>query len=92
MSKEKTDTQFDDAQGNTHKHFADGRAEIYYGGFDKNADYAEVTDNADKMVNRKRFVRTDPRPIEETLMTRDDPEDAIPGLDSLDSDAEQDES
>jgi elongation factor P--beta-lysine ligase len=77
MAKAKTDNQFDDAKGNTHKHFTDGRSEIYIGGFDQSAQYAEVTDAADEAVNRKRFIKTQTEPVADSLMTRDDPEESV---------------
>lgn len=90
MAKEKTDTEFTDAKGVTHKHFADGRSEMYYGGFDKDAEYAEITDAADEAVNRKRFLLQPRVTVEETLQIRDpevateDSDDAIPGIDLID--------
>ena len=89
MAVKKTDKEFTDAKGNMHKHFADGRSEIYIGGFDSFADYVEVTDQADAMVNRKRFIRQVPQRVEDTLQVRDDPEEtATPGIDFDDPDLE----
>lgn len=88
MARQKTDKQFDDAKGNTHKHFVDGRSEIYCGGYDKDAQYAEITDEADEAVNRKRFVRMEDQSVEDTLIVRDDPEEPTPGLDFDDPEIE----
>ncbi len=82
MAKQKKDTEFNDAKGNTHKHFADGRAEIYIGGYDKSAEYAEVTDGADIAVNRKRFLLQQRVTVEETLQVRD-PEEPAQEFDPL---------
>ncbi len=90
MAKQKKDTEFNDAKGDTHKHFADGRAEIYVGGYDKAAEYAEITDGADIAVNRKRFLLQRRVTVEETLQVRDpevateESDDAIPGIDLID--------
>ena len=96
MAVRKTDTEFTDAQGNTHKHFLDGRAEIYYGGYDKSAQYAEITDEADEAVNRKRFLLQRREPVEDTLQVRGDYEntakefdpEGIPGIDLIDGNGE----
>jgi len=71
MSIKKKDRQFNDAKGNTHKHFADGRSEIYIGGFVKDTEYVECTDEADKSVNRKRFLRYIAPPVDETVQNND---------------------
>jgi len=92
MAKRKTDRDFIDAHGNTHKHFEDGRAEIYYGGFEKTAHYAEITDRADIAVNRRRFIRQIRDTVGESLQVRDDPEiatrdfdpEGTPGVDLID--------
>ena len=81
MAKQKQDREYTDAKGNLHKVFADGRTEIYIGGFDKDARYVEVTDGADEGVNRKRFLLQRPETVEESLTVRDDPEEATPGID-----------
>ena len=91
MAKRKQDREFTDAKGNLHKHFTDGRSEIYIGGFDSSEHYAEVTDDADEAVNRKRFIRY-VEPVA-PLQVRDDPEEmATPGIDFDDPelDAEED--
>jgi len=86
MSVKKSDSEYTDAHGNLHKQFADGRSEIYIGGYDKDTEYVEVTDGADQAVNRKRFLRYIAPPVSETVQhndpeiaTRDD--DAVPGID-----------
>lgn len=80
MAKKKQDSEYTDAKGNLHKQFADGRAEIYIGGFDKDEQYCEITDQADKAVNRKRFLPYIEPPA--PLQVRDDPEEtATPGID-----------
>lgn len=71
MAKQKQDTEYTDAKGNLHKQFADGRSEIYIGGFDKTKQYVEVTDGADKMVHRKRFLPYIEPPFSESLVTND---------------------
>ena len=90
MAKKREDKVFTDALGNVHKHFADGRCEIYVGGCDKAERIIEVTDMTDASVNRKRFIE-DRRPtsIEDTLQTRGDgpEESAVPGID-FDDDSE----
>lgn len=88
MAVEKKDREFTDAKGNLHKHFADGRSEMYIGGFYPRARYVEVTDTADAMVNRKRFILQEPLRVEDTLQVRDDPEEnGVPGVDSLDEES-----
>ncbi len=97
MSKKKQDTEYTDAKGDLHKQFADGSCEIYVGGFDKDKQYAEITDEADKSIRRKRFKPYVAPPIQETLQNTDAAEiatrdaDAVPGIDSLDPEADQDE-
>jgi len=71
MAKKKKDSEYIDAKGNLHKQFADGSCEIYIGGFEKNAQYVEVTDEADKHVKRKRFMPYVEPPIQETLLNTD---------------------
>ncbi len=96
MAVRKTDTEFTDAQGNTHKHFLDGRAEIYYGGYDKSAQYAEITDEADEAVDRRRFIRQRRETVQDALQVRSDPEiatkefdpEGIPGIDLIDGNGE----
>jgi len=97
MSVGKKDSEYTDARGNLHRQFADGRAEIYIGGYDKDTEYVECTDEADKAVNRKRFLRYVAPPVAETVLhndpevaTRELDDEAMPGIDSLDS--EDDES
>ncbi len=126
MAKKKQDSEYTDAKGDLHKQFANGSCEIYIGGFDKDQQYVEITDEADESVSRKRFMPYVAPPIQETLRNTDAPEvskrftpdqvqaefdkadelfkgktfedgavvddDAVPGIDSLDPDAEQDES
>jgi len=83
VAKKKQDSEYTDAKGNLHKHYADGRAEIYIGGFDKSEQYCEITDAADEAVNRKRFLPYVEPPA--PLQVRDDPEEtATPGIDDLD--------
>lgn len=96
MSVEKKDSEYTDARGNLHKQFADGRAEIWLGGFDKDTEYVEITDEADKAVNRKRFLRYIGSPYDGPVQnsdpevaTREIDEDAMPGLDSLDSEDDE---
>ena len=90
MARQKQDTETTDARGNVHKHYTDGRSEIYYKGkhaaaVDLAGDFMEITDDADKAVNRRRFMPwTKTAKIEDTLETRD-ADEAIPGLD-LDTD------
>ncbi len=82
MATQKKDREYTDAKGNLHKVFANGRTEIYIGGFDKDASYVECTDAADESVNRKRFLRQRLlKTVEESLIVRDDPEVATPGQD-----------
>jgi len=71
MAKKKKDSEYTDAKGDLHKQFADGSCEIYEGGFDKNTQYAECTDEADREVRRKRFKPYIAPPIEETLLNTD---------------------
>jgi hypothetical protein len=102
MSVKKSDSEYTDARGNLHKQFADGRAEIYIGGYDKDTEYVDVTDEADKAVNRKRFLRYIEPPVSETVLhhdpeiatryldsTREIEDDGVPGIDSLDSDEDE---
>lgn len=91
MAKRKTDTEYTDAKGNLHRVFADGRSEIYIGGFDKSARYVEVTDEGDRAVNRKRFLLQREETLVDMLTTRDDPEIATPGLDFDDREIDEDE-
>lgn len=96
MSVKKSDSEYTDAKGNLHKQFADGRSEIYLGGYDKNTEYVEVTDMADASVNRKRFLRYVAPPVSETVQ-HNDPEiatraiedEGVPGIDSLDPEDDQ---
>ena len=71
MAKKKRDTEYTDAKGDLHKQFADGSCEIYIGGFDKDEQYAEITDEADRSVRRKRFMPYIAPPIEDTLQNTD---------------------
>ncbi len=87
MAVPKEDTEFTDALGNLHKHFADGRSEIYYKGTGSNPEnrFMEITDGADEAVNRRRFLPwTKSAPIADTLETRDNPEE-MPGDVDLDA-------
>jgi len=81
VAKQKKDREYTDAKGNLHKVFADGRTEIYIGGFQEGARYVECTDAADQSVNRKRFLPQRQETVEDTLIVRDDPEEATPGID-----------
>jgi len=91
MSVKKENREYTDAKGNLHRVFADGRTEIYIGGFDKGAEYVECTDEADEAVNRKRFLHYIDPPVAETVQHGDpevatrDIDEEIPGLD-LDTD------
>lgn len=96
MSVKKSDTEYTDAKGNLHKQFADGRSEVYIGGYDKDAEYVEVTDGADEAVKRKRFLPYVAPPVEETVQhgdpeisTRQIDDLSVPGLDDLDSDDDE---
>ncbi len=93
MAKKKLDSEYTDAQGNLHKHFADGRAEIYHKGpHAKDQQFMEITDKADEAVNRRRFLPWTKQTVEDTLQTRDDPEETVrefdeegtPGIDLID--------
>ncbi len=79
--------EYTDAKGDVHKEFTDGRSEIYHKGpHDPDQRFMEVTDGADEVVKRRRFIPwTGNKPIETTLMTRDDPEETAgtPGIDDL---------
>ena len=88
VAVKKSDKEFTDAKGDLHKHFADGRSEIYLKGPHNPAQqFAEITDAADEAVNRRRFLPMPPSgAVEDTLQVRDDPEEsAMPGID-LDGD------
>lgn len=74
MAKQKQYKEYTDAKGNLIKQWPDGRSEIYEDGFDKNEHYAETTDEADRMVKRRRFKTYIAPPIADTLQTRDDPD------------------
>ena len=96
MSVKKSDGEYTDAKGNLHKQFADGRSEIYLGGYDKDTEYVEVSDMADAAVNRKRFLRYVAPPVSETVQhhdpeiaTRDVEAEGMPGVDSLDPDDDE---
>ena len=80
MAKKKKDTEYIDAKGDLHKQFADGSCEIYIGGFDKDEQYVEITDEADESVRRKRFMPYIAPPIQETLQNTDAPEVATRDL------------
>ena len=86
MAKKKVDREYTDAKGNLHKVFADGRTEIYIGGWTEGLRYVEVTDAADEAVNRRRFLVQRQETVEDSLIVRDDPEEATPGLDYDDRD------
>lgn len=87
MSKQKTDTEFTDAKGDVHKHFADGRSEIYHKGpHDRDQQFMEITDGADQAVNRRRFLPWTQSKVEDQLQVREDPEIAVPGIDDLEDD------
>ena len=85
MATKKHDHEYTDAKGDVHKVFADGRTEIYHNGpHEADQEFMELTDETDKSVNRRRFIPwTKPKSIEETLETRDDSEEAMPGIDDL---------
>ncbi len=97
MSVKKSDSEYTDAKGNLIKQFADGRTEIYIGGYDKDTEYVECTDEADKVVKRKRFLRYIAPPFSDSVQNRD-PEIAtrdtqvkgVPGIDALDPDNDED--
>lgn len=74
MAKLKLYKEYTDAKGNLIKQWPDGRSEMYEDGFDKNEQYAEITDEADRMVCRRRFKTYIAPPIADTLQTRDDPD------------------
>ena len=74
MAKQKQYQEYTDAKGNLIKQWPDGRSEMYEGGCDKKEQIAEVTDEADRMANRRRFKPYIAPPIEATLQTRDDPD------------------
>lgn len=99
MAKKKVDREYTDAKGDVHKVFTDGRTEIYHKGpHDKDQQFMEVTDGADEMVNRRRFLPWTKQTVEETLQVRDDPEESVegfdpegtPGIDDLDPEADGD--
>lgn len=81
MGKKQYPHEYVDAKGDTHREFANGSCEIYHGGFDDDRTYMEITDEADKMVKRRRFMPHphSAAPAEAELLTRD--EDAVPGID-----------
>ncbi len=96
MSVKKSDNEYTDAKGNLHKQFADGRSEIYIGGYDKDTEYVDITDGADEAVKRKRFLRYVAPPVAETVQhhdpeiaTRDVEDDAVPGIDWLEPDEDE---
>ncbi len=92
MAKKKTDSEYTDAKGDLHKHFADGRSEIYHKGpHPTGQQFMEITDGADEAVNRRRFLPWTKQTVEDTLQVRDDPEvatvesdEAVPGIDLID--------
>lgn len=86
MSTKKVDYEYTDAKGDLHKVFTDGRTEIYHNGpHVPDQEFMEVTDDTDKMVNRRRFIPwTKNVSVEAGLATRDDAEEAMPGIDDLD--------
>lgn len=88
MSKKLYPHEYVDAKGDTHKDFEDGSCEVYHGGFDKDRTYMEITDQADKAVKRRRFMPHphSTRPADDQLLTRDDSEEAVPGIDGLEDD------
>ena len=86
MAKKKQDSEYIDAKGDLHKQFADGSCEIYIGGFDKDKQYVEITDEADESVGRKRFMPYVAPPIQETLQTTDAPEIATRDADVVEID------
>ena len=96
MSVKKSDSEYTDAKGNLHKHFANGRSEIYIGGYEKDTAYVEITDAADEAVNRKRWLRYVAPPIPETVQhndpeiaTRDGENEGVPGIDLLDPNSDE---
>lgn len=98
MAKQKRDHEYTDAKGDLHKHFADGRAEIYHKGpHAKDQQFMEITDEADEAVNRRRFLPWTKQSVEDTLQVRDDPEESArefdpegtPGVDLIDEDGEK---
>lgn len=83
MAKKKYPHVFMDAKGNEHHHFKDGRSEIYLTAQKSEYDdWIEVTDQSDVAVNRKRYLPHIDSPPRH-LMTRDEDDDATPGIDDL---------
>lgn len=88
MVKKKYPHEFTDARGNTIIQYEDGSSEMYVGGKDLSERWLDVSNDADKQVNRKRFLPDSTRPPATPIHTRDaDLEDeGVPGIDDLDED------
>jgi hypothetical protein len=78
MSVKKIDREYINAKGDRIKEFADGRSEYYHKGkvelpHPADQQYMEITDDADKAVNRRRFIPWTKQSVEDGLQVRDHP-------------------
>lgn len=79
MSVRKRDREYINAKGDRIKEFADGRSEYYHKGkvelpHPADQQYMEITDEADKAVNRRRFMPWTKQSVEDGLQVRLDVE------------------
>lgn len=85
MATKKKDKTYEDAKGNTICQHPDGSSEMYVGGKGSHKQWLDISDEADKAVQRKRFLPDYSRPTDDGVATRD----PKPGLDFDDSDMDQ---
>ena len=83
MVKKTYPHEYTDANGNTVVQNADGSSELYVGGRQKADKWLDVSDEADAMVKRKRFLPDISSPPAIELQTRQAEEEALPGVDDL---------
>lgn len=80
MPKKKYPHEYIDAHGNTIIQHKDGASQMYVGGKDSADKWLDVSNEADVMVNRTRYL-PDMTAEHVPLQTRDD--DVMPGIDDL---------
>lgn len=80
MPKKQYPHRYEDANGNTIIQFKDGASQMYIGGKDNAKKWLDVSNEADEMVNRQRYLPDITAP-HVPIQTRDD---AMPGVDDLD--------
>ncbi len=85
MAKKKYPYEYTDAKGNTVIHYKDGTCEMYVGGKDSAEEWQDVSNDADRMVGRTRYLPKEPMRFVPPIATRhtQDEDEGVPGIDDL---------